>query len=76
MNIINIEKLIKNPNVYFGSLTELCAADSLANDQKIDILCQWKYDALELEVAEEESMGGGPPSKLHEILEALRLLKS
>ena len=67
---------MNNPSTYFKSLTELCEEDSLSKDQKIEILCQWKYDALGLEVAEEESMAGGPPNKLHEILEALRCLRS
>lgn len=65
---------MKNPNAYFESLTVFCAEDSISNDQKIEILCQWEYDARELAVAEEEGMSGGPPDKLHEILEALRQL--
>ena len=73
---MSVETVMKNPNTYFGSLTDLYEEESLTKDQKINILCQWRYDAIELEAAEEESMGGGPPSNLHEILEALRCLKS
>nr|NIQ12631.1 hypothetical protein [Gammaproteobacteria bacterium] len=49
---------------------------SLTRDQKFKILERWEYDARELEVAEEENLGGGSPSLLPEILKALRILNA
>ena len=46
----------------------------LTREEKIDILQRWKYDALELEVAEDENMGGGEPSMLEQVLESLAVL--
>ena len=74
MNIIDIDKLLKDPSTYFKSPKEVCEEETLTRDQKIKILRQWEYDALELEVAEEENMSGGSPDVLHEILVALRKL--
>lgn len=76
MNLISAEEVMKDGDSYFVSLPRLCDDDSLTKDQKIEILSQWRYDAIELETAEGESMGGGPPSNLHEIMEALRYLGS
>ena len=74
MNITDINKVMNDPSTYFKSPNDICNEESLTNDQKIKILRQWEYDALELEVAEEENMSGGSPDMLHEILEALRTL--
>ncbi len=47
----------------------------LTRDQKIEKLRRWSYDARELDVANEEGMGGEPrPSNLEAIQEALRKL--
>ncbi len=46
----------------------------LTRGQKTDILKRWKVDACALEVAEEENMGGGEPSRLEEVLKALAAL--
>ncbi len=40
------------------------------------ILRRWEYDARELEVAEEENMGGASPSLLGEILNARHALNA
>ena len=41
---------------------------------KKKVLRRWEYDALELEVAEEENMGGDSFSILSEVLDALHKL--
>ncbi|MCH8956862.1 hypothetical protein IIA28_16295 [candidate division KSB1 bacterium] len=38
------------------------------------VLRCWEYDARELEVAEEENMGGGPPGVLDKVFRALHRL--
>ena len=73
---MDIEKPISNPSNEFACPDDILCEQSLTREQKIKILRQWEYDARELEVAEEENMGGGPPSMLGEILRALHCLNS
>ena len=73
---MDIEKAILKPNSEFACPEDILCEQSLTREQKIKILRQWEYDARELEVAEEENMGGGPPSMLDEILRALHCLNS
>ncbi|TFG65873.1 MAG: hypothetical protein E4H27_10430 [Anaerolineales bacterium] len=73
---MNIEQAMTDPTRAFSNPGEVINEQSLTRDQKIKILTQWEYDARELEVAEEENMGGGPPSVLDEILKALHCLDS
>jgi hypothetical protein len=47
----------------------------LSEEEKIEKLRRWSYDARELEVANEEGMGGTPrPSNLDDVQKALRRL--
>jgi hypothetical protein len=47
----------------------------LTREEKIEKLRRWSYDARELDVANEEGMGGHPmPSNLDAVQEALREL--
>ena len=71
-----INKVLKNPADNFSSPQEIVQKKDLTVEQKIEILRRWEYDELEMAVAEEENMAGGPPSKLEEILAALRQLKA
>ncbi len=73
---MDIEKAMLNPGSVFASPDEVVRDQSITREQKIKILKRWAYDARELEVAEEENMGGGPPSMLGEILNALHSLDS
>jgi len=71
---MNIEQALTDPTSVFENPDEVIQIKSLTRDQKIKILRRWEYDALELEVAEEENMGGGPPSILDQVLKALHQL--
>lgn len=71
---MNIEQAMTDPTSVFSSPDEVIHKQTLSKDQKIRILKRWKYDALELEVAEEENMGGGPPGVLYQVLQALHQL--
>jgi hypothetical protein len=73
---MDIEKAMTNPTSVFPSPEAVIHKQNLTKDQKIKILKRWKYDALELEVAEEENMGGGPPGVLYDVLKALHQLDS
>ncbi|WP_020678058.1 hypothetical protein [Geopsychrobacter electrodiphilus] len=71
---MDIEMAMLDPDSAFTSPDDVFAEQSLTREQKIKILRRWEYDARELEVAEEENMGGGPPNKLDEILKFLHRL--
>ena len=71
---MDIEKAMLDPDSIFASPDDVFGEQSLTREQKIKILRRWEYDARELEVAEEENMGGGPPDKLDEILKVLHRL--
>ncbi len=72
----NIEAAILVPTNFFKTPQDVVRADDLTRDQKIKILCSWEYDARELEVAEEENMGGIEPDILDQILIALNTLEA
>jgi len=72
---MNIEKALLNPSGSFAHPLEVLAEPGLSRAEKIRILRRWEYDARELEVAEEENMGGGPPDQLDQVLDALHRLE-
>ncbi|MDZ7751993.1 MAG: hypothetical protein U5S82_10075 [Gammaproteobacteria bacterium] len=69
-----MEQALLDPASVFASPEAVVADDTLSRDQKVQVLRRWEYDARELEVAEEENMGGGPPDILGEVLDALSRL--
>lgn len=71
---MGFEKALLNPAQAFAHPKDVLTEQSFSREQKIQVLRRWEYDALELEVAEEENMGGGSPSVLSEILDALHQL--
>ncbi|WKE66293.1 hypothetical protein PVT67_03310 [Gallaecimonas kandeliae] len=71
---MNIEQALQNPSGAFRKPDDVLAEPGLSRAQKIQVLRRWEYDARELEVAEEENMGGGPESQLAEVIEALHRL--
>jgi hypothetical protein len=68
---MDLEKARLDPGSVFASPEELCESPELSREQKIEFLQRWAEDALELDVAEEEGMGGGESSMLARILSAL-----
>ena len=76
-NRIDLRQAMLDPTVVFHDPEEVLQQDDLTRSQKIEILRRWKYDALQLQVAEEENMGGEEPSDiLDRVLEALRALNA
>ncbi len=73
---MDIEKAMLDPESVFTSPDDVFDEQSLTREQKIKILRRWEYDARELEVAEEENMGGGPPDILDKILAVLHRLNA
>jgi len=68
---MNIEKALMNPADVYNQPDQVLQDASLTREQKMKILKQWEYDARVLEVAEEENMAGGEPSRLREIRQSL-----
>ena len=73
---MDIEKAMFDPTSVFACPDDVFCEKSLTREQKIKILRSWEYDARELEVAEEENMGGGPPDRLGDILKVLYRLEA
>lgn len=73
---MSIEQALLDPATVYASPDAVVDDPSLDREQKIEVLRRWEYDARELEVAEEENMGGGPPDMLDQILAALRKLNA
>lgn len=65
-----------NPEREFVHSEDVLVESSVTHEQKTMILRRWEYDARELEVAEEENMGGASPSLLGEILNARHALNA
>ena len=72
--MIDFEKALLDPGLVFKKPSEVLAEKDLSREQKINILQKWEYDARELQVAEEEGMGGPQPVSLDDVLRALRSL--
>ena len=66
-----------NPALVFLGPEDVLQRDELTREQKIEVLRRWKFDALQLQVAEEENMGSEQPSDiLDRVLRALHALNT
>ncbi len=68
----DLERALLDPTSVFRTPEEVLARQDLTRDQKAAILQRWRYDAIELEVAETEGMRDGEPDLLDRVLDALR----
>ncbi|MEO0759408.1 MAG: hypothetical protein AAFY78_21330 [Cyanobacteria bacterium J06648_16] len=71
---MDIQKAMLDPTSIFCSPNEVLGEAALTLQEKKEILRRWEYDARELQVAEAENMGGGPPDMLDAVLTALHTL--
>ncbi len=73
--MIDVKKAMLDPTSVFKDPEEVVASDELNRDQKIEILRRWKYDARQLEVAEEEAgMAVHSPEMFDRVVQALHTL--
>ncbi len=72
----DLEEAMQNPAKFYTEPAAVLADDRFSPQEKIEILKRWEFDARELEVAEEENMGGGKPDMLNEVLDALQQINS
>lgn len=73
---MDVKKAMLDPVSVFKCPEDVLLEQSLTREEKIKVLRRWEYDARELEVAEEENMGGGPPDILDEVLRTLHRLQA
>lgn len=72
---MDIERAMVSPGSVFAAPSEVCNSPELTQEQKIEILHRWEYDARELQVAAEENMAGGANDvSLEDVLAALHQL--
>jgi len=69
-----LEQALLDPTSVFKVPEDVATQNGLVPEQKAEILRRWGYDALDLEVAEEENMGGGEPDLLDRIVKTLKSL--
>lgn len=70
----DFDQALLDPAAAFQSPEDVLRASHLRSEQKIEILCRWAYDCVELSVAEEEGMGGGESADLAAVMAALAQL--
>ena len=64
-----------DPTMVFKEPKDVVASNELTRDQKIEILRRWKYDAQQLEVAEDEAgMAVRRPEMFDRVVQALHML--
>ena len=68
---IELDRVLRDPASRYSSPIDVVDDSRLNLEEKLCILRQWERDARSLAVAEEENMGGGEPSLLASVLEAL-----
>lgn len=68
------DEVLRHPSRHYDSPQAVVDDPNIPRERKIAILRQWAYDAQQLQVAEDENMGGGDASGLHGVLEALHRL--
>ena len=69
--MVEIYKALLDPSSVYKTPGDILKDKNLSRNQKIDLLRRWEYDAIEIQVAEEENMQGQNGKILDEILKAL-----
>ncbi len=73
--MIDVTRAMLDPTMVFKEPKDVVASNELTRDQKIEILRRWKYDAQQLEVAEDEAgMAVRRPEMFDRVVQALRML--
>lgn len=73
---INLDNALLDPTQVFSTPKDVLARDDFTKEQKIMILQRWKYDAKELEIADDEGMENceNIPDIMDAVLDALHQL--
>ncbi len=68
------DQALLTPQKIFDLPMEVVETESMTPKQKLKVLKRWEADAHDLEVATEENMSGGEPSRLGEVRRAIHEL--
>ena len=74
--MVDIRKALLDPSSIYNAPKDVLKDKTITREQKIEILRRWEYDAIELQVAEEENMQGNNANILDDILRALKELNA
>jgi hypothetical protein len=70
----DLDRALVNPAAVFASPDDVVRHPLLSRDCKREILWRWAWDEYLIELAQDEGMAEGPPSRLAEVKAALRVL--
>ncbi|MGB3310444.1 MAG: hypothetical protein WBG32_11435 [Nodosilinea sp.] len=73
---MDIDRAMISPGSVFATPAAVCNSLELTQEQKVEILRRWEYDARELQVATEENMAGGEDVRLDDVMAALHQLEA
>ncbi|WP_417658939.1 hypothetical protein [Pseudidiomarina sp.] len=73
---MNLDAILRDPSAAYKKPDDILNDSNLSYDEKLEVLEQWEYDALELQVATDENMPGAKETPLDEILAAKKKLKA
>ncbi|MGQ4275730.1 hypothetical protein ACQ5ES_01555 [Pseudidiomarina sp. E22-M8] len=71
---MKLEAILQDPSAVYDNPKDVLNDSNLTHDQKKEVLDQWEYDALELQVATAENMPGPEQDYLADILAAKKKL--
>ncbi len=74
--MIKFDDAMHDPQRHYNLPENVVEDDQLSVEQKIQLLKQWKHDALELMVADEENMSGDSDNMLQRVLNAINKLEN
>jgi hypothetical protein len=72
----DFDRALTNPASVYAAPSEILHDPSLTMEDRRELLRRWAWDVWLLEVAADEAMGGGEPSRLDEVKAALAALDS
>ena len=61
---IDPRKALLNPALVCLGPEDVLKRDELTHEQKLEVLRPWNFDALQLQVADEENVGSEQPSEI------------
>jgi hypothetical protein len=70
MTEIDRERALTNPASEFDRPADVVKSKELSTEEKKKALKEWEVDARLMQVASEENMSGGEPSRLDEVKKA------
>ncbi|WP_404407372.1 hypothetical protein LG272_06380 [Pseudidiomarina marina] len=73
---MRLDAILRDPSAVYDKPDDILSDSNLNDDEKLEVLEQWEFDARELQVAADENMPGQQEAPLDEILAAKKKLKS